>query len=75
MSSLGRQLLQLVLPILFLSIIFASAISLFILFSYALVWGIFIFTCLWLIATLKRFFFPAKTIASKNIIIDHDEYY
>ncbi|WP_419419523.1 hypothetical protein ACNVED_13585 [Legionella sp. D16C41] len=74
MSNKVNYILQTLIPFLIIGIAIAMLIGLLILFSYILVWGIFVGAILWLAAIIKNFLFPKKvTSNSDGRIIEHDD--
>lgn len=69
-----QQILQSLIPFMVLGLAVALLIGLFIMFSYVLVWGIFIGGILWIGAIIKSFLFPGKTLPkSEGNIIEHND--
>ena len=62
-------------PFVILGIVIAFAIALFILFSYVLLWGIFIGAIIWVVAVIKNYFFPKRAVVKneQGRVIDHDK--
>ncbi|MFC3908844.1 hypothetical protein ACFORL_07110 [Legionella dresdenensis] len=53
-----QQIIQSLVPFLIMGIAIAMLIGLFIMFSYVLIWGIFIGGVLWFAALIKDYLFP-----------------
>jgi hypothetical protein len=65
---------QNLIPFLILGFIVALGISIFIMFSYVLIWGFIIGAVFWAVAWIKRFFFPKSEIMnSEGRIIEQDK--
>lgn len=69
-----RSLLESLIPFIVLGVATSLIIGLFIMFSYVLVWGIFIGAILWAGFLIKNFLFPSKAIPkTEGRIIEHDK--
>ncbi len=77
MNNKLQRLIAQFMPFLIVGIVIAVFISVLILFSYALLWGVVIGGTIWLIALIKKTFFPAKKPSSpqqhQGRIIEHDD--
>ncbi len=70
---LDRIVGQLV-PFIMLGIAVAFIIGLFVVFSYLLVWGLFIGVILWVTTLVKNYFFPKPALKkSSGRVIEHDD--
>lgn len=67
-----KRLFQPFFPFILIGMSIALVISLFVLFSYILLWGIVIGATLWGISILKKVFFPKPIKPSKGRVIEHD---
>lgn len=52
---------QSITPFLLLGLTISVLFGLLLMFSYLLIWGLFIGALLWLVAAVKQFFFPTKS--------------
>lgn len=69
-----QQFLENIIPFLVLGVAIALFVGLLFMFSYILVWGIFIGAILWLLNLGKEYLFPNKEeTKEKGRIIDHDD--
>lgn len=67
-----RVLINSFVPFITLGVAFALIIGLVIMFSYVLVWGIFIGVILWIVASIKAYFFSSRpTTTTKSGVIIH----
>lgn len=74
MNNSLKQALEGLVPFVLLGIAVSLVIGLFIMFSYVLIWGLFIGGVLWLTSLIKNYFFPAKTDNSElGRIIEHKD--
>lgn len=75
MNKKPQQLLEHIIPFIVLGIVIALSITLFIIFTYVLLWGLVIGGVLWLIMFIKNYFFakPAAKNTEGRIIDHHDE--
>lgn len=70
-----RKLIESIVPFMLLGVAISLIIGLFIMFSYVLVWGIFIGGIFWLGSLAKNYFFPnenASPTKKQGRIIEHD---
>lgn len=68
MNNYLRILTNSIVPFMMLGIAVALIIGLIIMFSYVLVWGIFIGVIFWIAASVKEYFFPSTTTESTVVI-------
>ncbi|MCA0402567.1 MAG: hypothetical protein LCH30_02095 [Proteobacteria bacterium] len=72
-----QKLLESLVPFLILGFAAALVISLFIMLSYVLVWGLLIGAVLWGLYSIKNYLFPGETAkpikSHKGRIIEHDD--
>lgn len=72
-----QRLFENLIPFLMLGIAIALIIGLFIMFSYVLFWGLLIGGVLWIVSSIKIYFFPSRSnktpVETKGRIIEHDE--
>lgn len=69
MNNYWKILINSIVPFVMLGIAVALIIGLMIMFSYVLVWGIFIGLILWIAASVKEYFFPSTTTTESSVII------
>lgn len=69
-----RNILESLIPFMLLGVAISLIIGLFIMFSYVLIWGIFIGGILWLVFFIKNFLFPGskKSPQAEGRVIEHD---
>jgi len=70
-----QRIVAQVLPFFILGITIAFAIAIFIVFSYLLLWGIFIGAVIWAAALIKNYFSPKPAVVKneQGRVIEHDE--
>lgn len=74
MSRNFNKMIQLLIPFLLLGVFIALLIGLVIMFSYIFLWGLLIGGILWIIAVIKDFLFPSKTLSkSEGRVIEHND--
>lgn len=69
-----QQFLKSLVPFIAIGFAIALAISLLVMFSYVLVWGLLIGGILWIFSLIKNYFYPTQTIEKhEGRIIEHDD--
>ncbi|OGV40436.1 MAG: hypothetical protein A3F46_04185 [Legionellales bacterium RIFCSPHIGHO2_12_FULL_42_9] len=68
MNNYLKVLINSIVPFVLLGIAVSLIIGLAIMFSYVLVWGILIGVILWIVTSIKEFFFPSATTQNKVVI-------
>jgi hypothetical protein len=76
MSHKKQQIYEQIIPFIILGIATAVVIGLFIMLSYALIWGVILGGIFWLASLVKNYLFPSAVKATKaGRIIEHDDKY
>ena len=74
MSENIKKQFENLIPFIIIGIAVALVISLLVMFSYVVVWGVIIGAVLWLIFLIKDYFFPEKAAKkSRGKVIDHND--
>lgn len=74
MNDTLRRILENLVPFILLGIALALFVGLFIMFSYVVVWGLFIGVILWGVSLIRDFFSPQKQkSASQGRVIEHKD--
>lgn len=69
-----QQVVQAIVPFMVIGIAISLVVGLLIMFSYVLVWGVFLGGILWIAAIIKNFLFPPKPLdKNESRIIEHDD--
>lgn len=71
MNNSFERLISGIVPFIMLGIAVSLMIGLVIMFSYVLLWGVFIGFVLWAIVSVKEYFFPSKKINIRGRIIEY----
>ena len=68
MNNYLKLVINSIVPFLMLGVVVSLMIGLLLMFSYILVWGLLIGVILWIVASVKEYFFPS-TVSHKNKVI------
>ncbi len=73
MNNKLSKIIEQLIPFIILGVAIALVIGLFIMLSYALIWGLCLGAFIWGVVMIKNYFFPTPSLKKEGRVIEHDD--